>query len=63
MKWCAHNTDMSDITMQTVWAIGNLVTNEGRRIWENENSREMEAEYVRLDSPTQEPVVKFGFVL
>ena len=63
MKWCVHHTDTSDITMQTVRAIMNRVANEGKRIWENTNSREIEVEYIRLDSPTQEPVVNFGFVL
>ena len=63
MKRYTHHADTRDITMQTVQGIMNLVMNEGRRIWENENSREIEAKYVRLDFPTQEPVVNFGFVL
>ena len=63
MKWCTHHVDMGNITMQIVWVIMNLVANEKGRIWENENSREIEAKYVRLDSPTQEPIVNFGFVL
>ena len=64
MKWCVHDTDTGDITIQIVWVIVKLIVNEGMRIWENINSREMEAyQYVRSESPTHEPVANFGFLL
>ena len=36
---------------------------ESRRIWEKGNSREMELEYIRLDSPTHECVVNCCFLI
>ena len=63
LKRCVHHADTGDVTMQEVWEIMNLIANEGRRILEKGNSREIKEKYARLDLPTWEPVANFGCVL